>query len=102
MTQAIRPGQRRTNTRESNYSNDYLNRTQDHASREELDQSPSKVRKRLENDPEFRDEMQNCLNHMENLPGLRAKVFNQIGQMATVYDNEKGADGILAGQATRI
>ena len=34
---------------------------------------------------------------MENHPALRARVFNQIGQITSEFDNEKGAHGILAG-----
>lgn len=45
------------------------------------------MKKILEMDPEFQEEMQNCLQQMEKMPSLRAKVFNQIGQMATVWND---------------
>ena len=46
--------------------------------------------------------MQNCLDYMEKMPGLRAKVFNQIGQMANEYNEQKGQQGIEAGLKTRF
>lgn len=45
--------------------------------------------------------MRNCLNHMEKLPGLRAKVFNQLGQVASMFNEQKGEEGVLAGANTR-
>ena len=36
------------------------------------------------------------------MPGLRAKVFKDVGQMATKYNEEKGFEGILAGRQTRL
>lgn len=89
ITQGYRYGQRRTNTRGSANSYDHLNRTHDHQSRGAMRDSPSptKMKKILEMDPEFQEEMQNCLQQMEKMPGLRAKVFNQIGQMATVWND---------------
>ena len=45
--------------------------------------------------------MQTCLSHMEKMPALRAKVFNQLGQMANVWNEQKGQEGIVAGQDTR-
>lgn len=42
-------------------------------------QSPAKMKKVIESDPVFQSEMQDCLGHMEKMPGLRAKVFNQLG-----------------------
>ena len=55
-------------------------------------ESPSraKAKKMLAQDPSFRAEMDMCLKHMEKMPGLRAKVFNQLGTMATHYDEQKG------------
>ena len=38
--------------------------------------SPGKLKKFLAKDPAFRAEMDSCLEHMEKMPALRAKVFN--------------------------
>ena len=67
-------------------------------------ESPSraKAKKMLAQDPSFRAEMDTCLKHMEKMPGLRAKVFNQLGTMATHYDEQKGQEGIQAGHMTRV
>ena len=45
--------------------------------------------------------MHECLEQMDKMPGLRAKVFNQLGQIATVHNEQKGQEGIVAGAATR-
>ena len=39
----------------------------------------------LEKDPKFQEEMRNALEHMEKLPGLRAKVFNYVGEKAQQF-----------------
>ena len=39
-----------------------------------LDNSPTKVKKRLEQDPSFQNEMHDMMQHMEKMPSLRAKV----------------------------
>ena len=63
--------------------------------------SPAKLRKSLQQDPSFQNEMTSVLGHLEKMPGLRAKVFNQLGQVATVYNEQRGHEGIMAGQDTR-
>lgn len=55
------------------------------------------MKKLLEKDPNFQNEMRNCLEQMDKIPSLRAKVFNQLGQAASVYNEEKGQEGIMAG-----
>ena len=46
--------------------------------------------------------MKECLDELEKMPGLRAKVFKQVGEMASHYNHLKGHEGILAGQKTRL
>ena len=64
--------------------------------------SPAKVKKMLATDPAFQAEMKNCLDHLEKMPSLRAKVFKDVGQMATKYNEQKGHEGIINGHNTRI
>ena len=45
--------------------------------------SPAKMKKVLASDPKFQSEMKACLDQLEKMPGLRAKVFKDVGQMAT-------------------
>ena len=66
-----------------------------------VEMSPAKKKKALGRDPSFQNEMQQCLEHMERMPGLRAKVFNQLGQMTTHWNEQKGQEGVQAGQETR-
>ena len=46
--------------------------------------------------------MKTCLDQLEKMPGLRAKVFKDVGQMAAKYNEQKGFEGIVAGQHTRV
>ena len=48
--------------------------------------SPAKMKKMLHTDPNFQDEMKNVLDQLEKMPGLRAKVFKDVGQMATKFN----------------
>lgn len=41
------------------------------------------------------------MSHMENMPRLRAKVFGQVGEIAEMWQEQKGVDGIKAGMRTR-
>ena len=45
--------------------------------------------------------MHDCLDQMDKMPGLRAKVFNQLGVIATQHNEQKGQEGIVAGAETR-
>ena len=38
---------------------------------------------------------------MEKYPGLRTKVFNKVGTMATFWNEQRGQEGVDAGQKTR-
>ena len=49
---------------------------------EESKYTPAQTKKRLERDPAFQEEMRNALHHLEKMPGLRAKVYNQVGTVA--------------------
>lgn len=60
------------------------------------------MKKMLATDPRFQAEVKTCLEQLEKMPGLRAKVFKDVGQMATKYNEEKGYEGIIAGQQTRV
>ena len=64
--------------------------------------SPAKMKKMLHTDPHFQGEMKTVLDQLERMPGLRAKVFKDVGQMATKFNEQKGMEGIIAGQQTRI
>ena len=57
---------------------------------EEAKYTPAQTKKRLERDPDFQDEMRNALHHLEKMPGLRAKVYNQVGTMAQQWNDQKG------------
>ena len=59
------------------------------------------MKKLLSTDPNFQQEMQSCLQQIDKMPGFRAKVFNQLGQMATNYNEQKGELCVLAGYETR-
>lgn len=69
---------------------------------ENQQKSPTKLKKILEHDQSFQKKMNNCLEHMEKMPSLRTKVFNQLGQMADVWNEQKGNEGIMAGNYTRL
>ena len=45
--------------------------------------------------------MTSALQQLDKMPGFRAKVFNQLGHAATVYNDEKGLQGQRAGFHTR-
>ena len=46
--------------------------------------------------------MRNALHHLEKMPGLRAKVYNQVGTMAQQWNDQKGLEGMEAGEKTRM
>ena len=46
--------------------------------------------------------MKNCLDQMEKIPSLRSKVFTQLGTLTSQWNEQKGQEGIIAGQNTRI
>lgn len=41
------------------------------------------------------------ISTMEQMPNLRTKVFNQVGEIADRWQNQKGMEGMRAGQVTR-
>ena len=45
--------------------------------------------------------MNSCLDHLEQSPKLRAKVFRELGQKTTEFNEEKGHHGTVAGRMTR-
>jgi len=64
--------------------------------------SPTQVKKMLAKDATFQSNLKNCLDHLEKMPSLRAKIFNQVGEIADSYNRQKGHEGIIAGQQTRL
>ena len=39
---------------------------------------------------------------MEKIPSLRSKVFTQLGTLTSQWNEQKGQEGIIAGQNTRV
>ena len=55
----------------------------------------------LSTDAKFQSEMKSAMQQMDKMPGFRAKVFNQLGHMASVYNEQQGKQGQRAGFETR-
>ena len=66
-----------------------------------LHHSPSKAKKELERDSRFQSEMRYCLKNLEQMPKLRQKVFEQLGQANQQWADQKGQEGMIAGLVTR-
>ena len=63
--------------------------------------SPAKMRKALEKDSEFQGQMDQTLESLGQRPKLRAKVLENVAEIATRWERRKGEEGIMAGEATR-
>lgn len=80
----------------------YLHQTDTYESQpKSILQSAAKARKELDRDAGFQTELRSCLKNLEQMPKLRQKVFEKLGQVNQQWADQKGQEGMIAGMMTR-
>ena len=63
--------------------------------------SNQKKRKQLEQDTQFQQELETTLLNLERNPGMKTKVWDRITSLHNQFEEEKGQQGLKAGETAR-
>lgn len=58
-------------------------------------------KKLLEQDIKFRKEMNETISNLERMPGYKNQIWNKITDMHNRFEEQKGQDGLRAGEIAR-
>jgi len=61
----------------------------------------AELRKELDFDHSFKYEMEEAISNIDRIPGMKTKVYNKLASAEQGWEEDKGAQGIVAGREAR-